>query len=234
VSASRLTVTGTVNTAVADATIYGDDSNFCPATTVELYADAEGATTFTWYQDGEQVQRETYSEFSVTSSGSYTVQGENANCTGITSSTKEVTISACCTYCGGATWTSCSSTTAQEYYYYDGQNVWSDGTRNGFTMISNVQYEGNGKVSWQDAYALCDRKGAGWRLPTYEELLCMCIKKNNFIYPVPPGGYVYGEHWSSSWAHNQALRPYYLNPANDVCGNLNNYDLQTGYVKCVK
>jgi hypothetical protein len=94
-SPSRLAVTATVHTAVGAASISGASSNTCPAATVSLSASATGATTFTWYKDGMEVQSGTSSAYTVTSSGSYTVQGKNANCTGTTSSSKVVTISDC-------------------------------------------------------------------------------------------------------------------------------------------
>ncbi|MDR0667320.1 MAG: hypothetical protein LBF90_01725 [Prevotellaceae bacterium] len=87
--------TVTVHTAVSAATITGDASNTCPAATVSLTASATGATSFTWYKEDSQVQTGTRSTYTVTSSGSYTVQGKNAHCTGTTSPSREVTINDC-------------------------------------------------------------------------------------------------------------------------------------------
>ncbi|MDR2362417.1 MAG: hypothetical protein LBD91_06770, partial [Prevotellaceae bacterium] len=95
VSATRLPVTATVHPDVAAAVISGNASNTCPAITVTLTATAAGATTFTWYRNGSQVQSSTSNAYTATSSGNYTVQGKNANCTGNTSALKVVTISAC-------------------------------------------------------------------------------------------------------------------------------------------
>jgi hypothetical protein len=89
------TGTITVHTAVAQASIDGNASNTCPAATVSLSASASGATSYTWYKDGTSVQTGTSSAYTVSASGSYTVQGKNANCTGTTSSSKVVTISDC-------------------------------------------------------------------------------------------------------------------------------------------
>jgi hypothetical protein len=85
----------TVHTAVATASISGSSSNTCPDATVALTASATGATSFTWYQNGSPVQSGTSTAYTVTSSGSYTVQGKNANCTGITSPSHVVTINGC-------------------------------------------------------------------------------------------------------------------------------------------
>jgi hypothetical protein len=95
VSATRLPVTATVHPAVGAASISGAASNTCLDTTVALTATASGATTFTWYKDGSQVQTGTSSAYTATASGSYTVQGKNANCTGTTSANKVITITVC-------------------------------------------------------------------------------------------------------------------------------------------
>jgi hypothetical protein len=89
------TGTITVHTAVATASISGNSSNTCPASTVSLTASATGATSFTWYRNSTQVQTGTSSAYTVTSSGSYTVQGKNANCTGTTSLSHVVIVNGC-------------------------------------------------------------------------------------------------------------------------------------------
>jgi hypothetical protein len=97
VSATRLTVTGTVHPAVGTASIIsGDTSNTCPAISVTLNATATGATTFTWYQNSTQVQSGTSSNYSATATGNYTVEGKNTHCVGTTSSPKVVTINSNC------------------------------------------------------------------------------------------------------------------------------------------
>jgi hypothetical protein len=83
----------TVTTAITEASISGDSSNACPNASVSLTASASGATSFTWYKNSSQVQTGASSAYAVTSTGSYTVQGKNANCTGKTSPSKVVTIS---------------------------------------------------------------------------------------------------------------------------------------------
>jgi hypothetical protein len=80
---------------VGAATITGDASNTCPDTTVALTASATGATSFTWYKDGTPVQTGASDTYSVTESGTYTVQGKNANCIGSASSSTVATINDC-------------------------------------------------------------------------------------------------------------------------------------------
>jgi hypothetical protein len=94
-SASRLAVTGTVYTAVSKAVISGASSNTCPAINVALIATATGATSYTWYKGGSQVQNSTSNAYTVTETGVYTVKGDNANCTGATSNDQNVTINDC-------------------------------------------------------------------------------------------------------------------------------------------
>ncbi|MDR0667597.1 MAG: hypothetical protein LBF90_03140 [Prevotellaceae bacterium] len=112
--------TVTIHTAVATASISGSSSNTCPASTVSLSASASGATSFTWYKNGTQVQTDTSSAYTVTSSGSYTVQGKNANCTGTTSSSKVVTINSCGNVTGCSGLQLYQTTSA-----YDGNGNWS-------------------------------------------------------------------------------------------------------------
>jgi hypothetical protein len=95
VSATRLPVTVTVDPVVAQATITGYSSNSCPTTTVSLTATATGATGYTWYRNGSQVQKSTSPNYTVSSTGNYTVVGYNASCSGATSTNKSVTINPC-------------------------------------------------------------------------------------------------------------------------------------------
>jgi hypothetical protein len=110
----------TVHTAVATASISGNSSNTCPASTVSLSATASGATSFTWYRNGSQVQTGASSAYTVTSSGSYTVQGKNANCTGTTSSNHVVTVNGCGSVTGCTGLHLYQTTSA-----YDGRGTWS-------------------------------------------------------------------------------------------------------------
>ncbi|MDR3350431.1 MAG: hypothetical protein LBN98_02125, partial [Prevotellaceae bacterium] len=149
VSAARLEVTVTINPGVAQATISGSSSNSCPATTVALTATASGATTFTWYRNGSQVQKSTSSAYTASSAGTYTVKGENANCTGATSSGKAVTIkNPCGTAVPGCPTVGLYQTTAQT--------------------------DGNG--SWTAANTYCTSRGA--RLPNITELQCMFTNRS--------------------------------------------------------
>jgi hypothetical protein len=81
--------------AVGAASITGSANNACLDTTVLLSAFASGATTFTWYKDGTEVQTGTNSAYTVIADGNYTVQGKNVNCIGTISSAKAVTILDC-------------------------------------------------------------------------------------------------------------------------------------------
>jgi hypothetical protein len=144
------TGTITVNTAVAQATITGNASNTCPAATVSLSAAASGATTFTWLKNGSSVQSSTSSAYTVTASGSYTVQGKNANCTGTTSAQKVVTINACGNVPG------CT----------------------GFTLYQTTA-SSDGSGNWITANSYCTNPSRGARLPTRTELECMCSKKGD-------------------------------------------------------
>ena len=159
VSASRLAVTGTIHTAVGGASISGDESNTCPTTTVSLSATASSATTFTWYKDGVQ-QTGTGSTYTVTASGSYTVQGKNANCTGTTSASKVVNIIDCRDVPGCA---------PLKLYQF------------------TSSYDGDEDGTWAVGVDLC--KSLGARLPTTDELLCMCKNKDKLN-----GGYVNGKY----------------------------------------
>ena len=153
--------TVTVHTAVAQATISGNASNTCPATSVSLYATASGATTFTWYRNSSPVQTGTSSAYTVTSSGNYTVQGKNANCTGSTSITKVVTISAC-------------------------------GNVPGCTNLTLLQTSSasDGLADWYTADEYC--RGAGARLPTTSEMLCLCEHESS----VPGTLYTRQGYWT--------------------------------------
>ncbi|MDR3350068.1 MAG: hypothetical protein LBN98_00265 [Prevotellaceae bacterium] len=85
----------TVNTAVAAAAIAGGAGNTCPAATLSLTATAAGATSYTWYKGGSQVQNGAGKAYTVTATGAYTVRGYNAKCTGAVSAAKNVTINDC-------------------------------------------------------------------------------------------------------------------------------------------
>jgi hypothetical protein len=149
VSTSRLAVGGTVHTAVATASISGNTSNTCPSSTVSLSASATGATSFTWYRNSTQVQTGTNSAYTVTSSGSYTVQGKNANCTGSASTGKVVTIN----HCGYAV-PGCS----------------------GFKVYQQAS-PADGTGTWSEADLYCRLRGA--RLPTEDEFRCICTNHAN-------------------------------------------------------
>jgi hypothetical protein len=181
----------TVNTAVGQATISGAASNTCPTTTVSLTASATGATTFTWYRNSSQVQTGTSRSYTVTSSGSYTVQGKNANCTGTTSSSKVVNIDECNEVPG------CSG-----------------------LKVYNTSAATDGKGTWSSANTYCANNNA--RLPTEEELLCMC---NNAAYI--PGGFA-GWYWSST--ASGSVHKYVISPG---CTSSDNVKTDNGDFRCV-
>jgi hypothetical protein len=60
-----------------------------------LTAAATGATNYTWYRNGSQVQNSTSPNYTVSSTGNYTVAGYNASCSGTTSVAKNVQILDC-------------------------------------------------------------------------------------------------------------------------------------------
>jgi hypothetical protein len=112
---------------------------------VALTASASGATTFTWYRNGEQVQNGPSTAYTVRSSGTYSVQGKNDNCTGTNSSTKSVSI-ICCDCVPSCTGVTLYQTTAA-----------SDGATT---------------TDWYVAEKYCSDNGA--RLPSDTEMMCMC------------------------------------------------------------
>jgi hypothetical protein len=62
-----------------------------------LTASATGATMYRWFKNGSQVQQSSSTTYSVTGSGSYTVEGYTSACTtpNTRSSSKVVTIATC-------------------------------------------------------------------------------------------------------------------------------------------
>jgi hypothetical protein len=98
----------------------------------------------------------------------------------------------------------------------------------GITGISTVSYEGY--TNWNSANGFCQNKGSGWRLPSREELLCMCSKKSSL-----PGGYVGGNYWSSSANGSTGEWYFYVDFSNGGnCASQTNLITTNYYVKCVK
>jgi hypothetical protein len=127
----------------------------------------------------------------------YTVTPTNTGCTN-TTATGTITVN--CSNC--AEWTTC----------------------NGFTQISNVSYENNKTMDFWTGKFYCENKGTGWRLPTKDELICMCNNRDAL-----PGGYVYnGDYWSDEYY----WRYYVINFGgcwDNTPGTSHSY-----YIKCVK
>ena len=76
-------------------TIQGATENVCPDVTVVLTAEAEGATSYQWYKDGEPIDGATTDTYEVTESGAYTVIGVNDDGEGEPSADHVVTITTC-------------------------------------------------------------------------------------------------------------------------------------------
>ncbi|MDR0693994.1 MAG: PKD domain-containing protein [Prevotellaceae bacterium] len=158
--------TGTI-TAIAPAgaaAISGSSSNTCPETTVELTATAEGATNFTWYLNGTEVQSGTSATYTVTMPGSYTVRGTLGGCSGDASPEEKITLVACCE----------NEITTVLTCEPSGLNV----------SVCHVQAAGG--MNYEDAKQFCAASGYGWRLPTYDELACICIAGESLALPWEP------------------------------------------------
>ena len=84
----------------AEITNYTNQSeiqNDCPSPSVKLMANAKGADSFQWYNDGKPISGETRNVYEVKTVGSnlYSVKGKNAQGYGDESEKKKVTIIAC-------------------------------------------------------------------------------------------------------------------------------------------
>jgi hypothetical protein len=163
----------------------------------------------------------------------YTVTTTNGNGCTNASATGTITVNASCTNC--TNWTTCSSTSSYQYssvgnnyYYYNGSSRVQDGTRNGFTMISNVSYENSTTMNWQTASTYCQSKGTGWRLPTLNELYCMCNNNSSL-----PGGYTTGNAYWSATQDSSNIYNYYVVNLHNCTVTYHSYP-NDRYVKCVK
>jgi hypothetical protein len=143
VNLTRLMVTGTVHPTVGAASISGSYTNACPASTVALTASATGATSFTWFMNGSSVTTTSGNQYAVTATGSYSVAGYNAGCTGATATQSNVIITPC--YQVNA----CS----------------------GLFVISSSAEETTNVGDKNTAQSFCSARGA--RLPTRTELCCL-------------------------------------------------------------
>jgi hypothetical protein len=95
----------------------------------------------------------------------------------------------------------------------------------GFTMITDSQYEGSGTMNWKEADEYCTRNGM--RLPTVDELYCMCENKESL-----PDGYKSTDYyWSSTYGGSRLHKTVHFN---DSCDVIYVYDTSYIPVKCVK
>jgi hypothetical protein len=79
----------------AQASVLGDATNVCPATTVVLTARATNATSFAWYNGSEKINGATGATCAVSVTGTYYAAGVNDVGEGAKSEAKAVTISPC-------------------------------------------------------------------------------------------------------------------------------------------
>jgi hypothetical protein len=115
----------------------------------------------------------------------------------------------CCTHC--MKWTLCS----------------------GFTYISSNVYEPPGSKYWSDANRLCKDKGEGWRLPTIEELQCICRNKETISGCCDIDG-LYLEYWSSTVSPESTYNVnYYYHLHMRLCYPPETIKHDTKFVKCV-
>jgi hypothetical protein len=108
----------------------------------------------------------------------------------------------CKSSCGMVPWTVCGSS--------------------GITFVSDISYEIGSPLNWHNADDMCTYKGM--RLPTLEQLLCMCVNKRTL-----PGGYAPQYIWSSTAANGS--NHYVVNFA----GCIPSYvpDVNSRHVRCV-
>jgi hypothetical protein len=123
-------------------------ANTCPAVTFTLTATvATDATSYTWYDNGAEIQSGTSTKYTGSMvGGSYTVRAVNSNCQGKLSAAKGITINKC-------------------------TQVLNCGSLNVLTVNS----ASNGSAPWATANDACITLGG--RLPTISELVCLCKNK---------------------------------------------------------
>ena len=80
-------------------------------------------------------------------------------------------------------------------------------------------------MNWITANAYCQNKGSGWHLPSYPELVCMCINKSTL-----PGGLEESLYWSRTHYANTNYYGVYTSDCKPDYHQMQNGNL----VKCVK
>jgi hypothetical protein len=102
----------------------------------------------------------------------------------------------------------------------------------GFTMITNRKSAGSGRMNWNEADAYCKGIDSGWRLPTKDELECICNSKGSL-----PDGYYDSYHWSSTPYDSDSHHTVDFEDCSLINYNSdsdNDTDKGPIYVKCVK
>jgi lipoprotein-anchoring transpeptidase ErfK/SrfK len=136
----------------AQASITGDTVNTCPATSITLTVDADGATSYKWYKGSEVISNAAKSAYTVTESGTYYAAGVNVDGEGAKSAGKTVVINLCppaqavvsgssSNTCPNANLTlTANATGATSYKWYKGNNIISDAANNTYTATENGTY----------------------------------------------------------------------------------------------
>jgi hypothetical protein len=222
------TGTITVKASPTIATNEPADQSVCSGTAATLTVTAKSGETYTWYHSGGSLLA-TGNTYSTGTAGGYYVVATNADGCTTTSRTATVTVNypgangQSATACGCAGNLSNCSGTCRDCC--DGYcESW---TACGFSQISTKRSEGI-VTHWSAANAQCQNKGPGWRLPTLQELECMCS------YPVP-SGFETAYYWSSTLSANSYGDPDYYCIFPRDCLRTSGDSIDNHYsAKCVK
>jgi hypothetical protein len=136
------------------AIITGGEENTCPATSVLLTANATDATSYKWYKGNTLIDEEYTDKYNVTSTGTYSVIGVNANGEGVKSDGKLVTINSCDIPPGKATIIgdnenicpatnvilTVKATGATSYKWYKGNSIINGENGNTYTVTQTGTY----------------------------------------------------------------------------------------------
>jgi hypothetical protein len=174
----RKNVVATVISNPVISTQPATSTSVCSGTAVTLGVVANPATAYQWKKNGVNVTNgtggtaATYTTAAVTANATYSVVVGNAGACSTTSDNALVSIK-----------------TSGCYDQIDPTGC--SGSIN-FTYISNVTSEGS--MNWSTANTFCNNKtGSGWRLPTHDELRCICSKSAQLA-----SSYLQGWYWTST------------------------------------